>query len=233
MGRCCSTLKRTGPLTCSTIALPRPWSVGCTHTRRRDHRRRSSGCVRRWRTPGRTGCEPVGGLCPSPTSTLGGGGRVLTQPSDVMESPRSQTQLDVVMRRTRQGRPMRCGGSPTRGSTRDCHIRTPQHLVDHSEEASKRSSAFDSVAGSASIPVHALNTRHSTCCACISRRACRPRRACLFCSNSCSNPGQTLAFPGTDRGSGSALASSAGTLWRYLAGLVTDSPLPQTFCTLA
>ena len=43
--------------------------------------------------------------------------------------------------------------------------------------------------------------------------------------------GQTLAFPGTARGSGSARASSAGTLWRCLAGLVTDSPLPQTFCT--
>jgi hypothetical protein len=39
--------------------------------------------------------------------------------------------------------------------------------------------------------------------------------------------GQTLARRGTEHGPGSARASSAGTLWRAVAGQVTDSPLPH------
>jgi hypothetical protein len=40
--------------------------------------------------------------------------------------------------------------------------------------------------------------------------------------------GQAVAFPGTDLASRSALASSPGTHWRFLAALVTDSPLPHS-----
>jgi len=53
------------------------------------------------------------------------------------------------------------------------------------------------------------------------------RRDPLSVAISVPTRGQTLASPGTAQGSGSALASSAGTLRRCLAGLVTDSPLPH------
>src|SRR5439155_662531 len=48
----------------------------------------------------------------------------------------------------------------------------------------------------------------------------------------CVATGGTLAFPGTDRGSLVGLHEfKTGTRWRCLAGIVTDSLLPQTFRT--